>query len=184
MTTATQKLITAEEFARMPDPPDGSQQELVQGVIVTMPPPGFRHGLCCSKIDRRLGVFVETNRLGYLCCNDTGFISERDPDTVRGPDLSFWTKERLPTPPEGYPDVSPDLVVEVVSPSDHFSRLQKKLTHYLEKGVRLVWVVDPEDRSLTVYRPDRPMKLLGDKDTISGEEVVPGFSCPVADLLP
>jgi Uma2 family endonuclease len=184
MTTTTQKLITAEEFARMPDPPDGSQQELVRGEIVTMPPPGFRHGVCCSKIDRRLGTFVEANSLGVVCCNDTGFILERDPDTVRGPDLSFWSREKLPELPEGYPEVPPDLIVEVVSPSDHFTRIQKKLSHYLEKGVRLIWVVDPEDRSLTIYRPDRPLRVLTEKDTVSGEEVVLGFACPVADLLP
>ena len=116
MTTATQKLITAEEFFRMPEPPDGSRQELVRGVIITMPPPGGRHGACCSKVDRRLGNFVEANGLGTLTTNDTGFLSERDPDTVRGPDVAFWSRERLPEVPNGYIEVAPDLVVEVVSP--------------------------------------------------------------------
>ena len=101
MSPEIRKLITAEEFARMPNPPDGSQQELVRGEIVIMPPPGGRHGVCCSRVGRRLGNFVDENRRGTVTCNDTGFISERDPDTVRGPDVAYWSKECLPEVPEG-----------------------------------------------------------------------------------
>jgi Uma2 family endonuclease len=85
MTIATQRLITAEEFLQMPDPPDGSRQELVRGVIETMPPPSTYHGVCCSRLNRRIGNFVEERNLGHLASNDSGFITERDPDTVRGP---------------------------------------------------------------------------------------------------
>jgi Uma2 family endonuclease len=184
MATVSTRLLTAEEFSRLPQPEDGSQQELVQGVVITMLPPKAPHGACCAKIIRRLGNFVETNKLGSAFCNDTGFITERDPDTVRGADVAFWTTERLPALPQGYIEVLPDLAVEVVSPDDHFSRVQKKVIHYLTKGVRLLWVVGPEDRSLTVYRPDRLARILGENDTVSGEEVLPGFSCRVADLLP
>lgn len=184
MATASTKVITAEEFSRMPDPPDGSRQELIQGVIFTMPPPKGPHGVCCLKIARRVGNFVEDHRLGTAACNDIGFITERNPDTVRGADVAFWSRERLPEVPKGYIEVLPDLAVEVVSPDDHFSRIQKKVGHYLAKGVRLLWVVDPEDRSVTVYRPDRPMQILGEADTLSGEEVLPNFTCRVADLLP
>ena len=184
MTTATQKLITAEEFFRMPQPADGSRQELVRGVVITMPPPGGRHGACCSKVDRRLGNHVEANRLGTVCANDTGFVSERDPDSVRGPDISFWTRERLPEVPDGYVELAPDLAVEVVSPGDHYSRVQNKVRHYLARGVRMVWVVDPEDRSVTVYRPGNQAVILEESATLTGEDVVPGFSCRVADLFP
>ncbi|MCI0456405.1 MAG: Uma2 family endonuclease [Gemmataceae bacterium] len=184
MATVSQKLITAEEFARMPDPPDGSRQELVQGVVVTMPPPGGQHGVCCSKIDRRLGTFVELNKLGNVCCNDTGFITERNPDSVRGADIAFWSRERLPEAPRGHIEAVPDLAVEVVSPDDHFARVQRKVLHYMARGVRLLWVVDPEDRSVTVYRPDRLPHILNEADVLSGEDVLPGFTCRVADLLP
>jgi Uma2 family endonuclease len=127
VTTKARKLITAEEFARMPDPPDGSRQELVRGVIETMPRPSTYHGGCCSRIGRRLANFVEDNNLGHLACNDAGFITERDPDTVRGPDLSFWTRGRLPElPKEGYVSIAPDLVVEVVSPNDVFARAPRR----------------------------------------------------------
>jgi Uma2 family endonuclease len=183
MTTAAQKLITAEEFSLMPDPADGSQQELVRGVILTMPPPGGMHGLSCSRTFRLLDRFVEGPKLGTVLANDTGFITERDPDTVRGADISYWSRERLPIVPAGYIEVVPDLAVEVVSPNDHYSRVQKKVRHYLARGVRLIWVVDPEDRSVTVYRSGQQATILGETDTLSGEDVLPGFSCRVADLF-
>jgi Uma2 family endonuclease len=184
MATVSQKLITAEEFAKMPDPPDGSKQELVRGVVETMPPPGGQHGACCSKIDRRLGNFVDDGHRGTLTCNDTGFIIERDPDTVRGADVAFWSFERLPEVPEGYIEIAPDLAVEVVSPSDHYSRIRKRIQEHLKRGVRLLWIVDPADRSITVYRSFQQETILGDNDTITGEDVLPGFTCKVADLLP
>jgi Uma2 family endonuclease len=184
MTAPTTKLITAEEFARMPDPPDGSRQELVRGVIETMPPPGGRHGVCCARVCRRLGNFVDEHKLGTIASNDAGFILERGPDTVRGPDVSFWRRERLPEVPEGYIEVPPDLVVEVVSPGDQYSRIRKKLREYLDKGVRLIWIVDPEDRSLTVYRSLKDVSILTETETVEGGDVVPGFSCRVADLFP
>jgi Uma2 family endonuclease len=184
MATVTQKLLTAEEFRLLPEPPDGSQQELIRGVVVTMPPPGGRHGACCVRISSRLFLHVDANRLGTVVSNDTGFVTDRDPDTVRGPDVSFWSKERLPEVPEGYPTVAPDLVVEVVSPGDHFSRLQNKVRHYLTHGVKLVWVVDPEDRSVTVYRSLTQGSILTENDTLTGNDVVPGFSVPVRDILP
>jgi Uma2 family endonuclease len=184
MATVAQRLITAEEFAQMPDPPDGSQQELVKGVIVTMPPPKARHGVCCSKADFRLRHYAEANNSGHVFSNDTGWIVERDPDTVRGPDVAYWSKERLPEIPNSYLDVPPDLAVEVVSPGDHYSRVQNKVRQYLRCGVRLVWVVDPEDRSVTVYRSQQEGKILGENDILSGEDVLPNFSCKVSDLLP
>ncbi len=183
MTTAMQKLITAEEFARMPNPPDGSRQELVQGVIITMPPPGARHGASCSRINRRLANHVEDNNLGTVFANDTGFLLEREPDTVRGPDLSFWSRERLPEVPTGYIDVPPDLAVEVVSPGDFYARVQRKVNQYLDKGVRLIWVVDPEDRSVTVLRAGEKAKVLSENETLTGEDVLPGFRCRVGDLF-
>src|SRR4029079_9501784 len=100
-TIAQKKLLTAEEFLLLPDPGDGSQQELVRGEIVTMPPPGGMHGVCCMKTGRRLGNFVEENNRGTMACNDTGFITERDPDSVRGLDISYWSIERLKEVPVG-----------------------------------------------------------------------------------
>jgi Uma2 family endonuclease len=183
-TIAAKQLITAEEFARMPEPLDGSRQDLVRGVIETMPPPGTRHGVCCLKVGRRVGNFVDEQDRGTVACNDSGFISERDPDTVRGPDVSYWSRERLPVVPDGYAEVPPDLAVEVVSPTDHHARIMMRVHHHLTHGVRRVWLVDPEDRSMIVYRSLQDWTFLQESDTLSGEDVLPGFSCRVADLLP
>jgi Uma2 family endonuclease len=184
MTTTAQQLITAEEFARMPEPADGSRQELVRGVIVTRPPPRGPHGVCCSKLNRLIGNFVEANRLGNTTCNDTGWITERGPDTVRGPDVAFWSYQRAEAVPEGYYEVPPDLAVEVVSPSDTHTAVQEKVRHYLKHGARMVWVVDPELRILTVYRKQTESRTLEETDTLSGEDVLPGFSVTVGELFP
>src|SRR5438132_12993438 len=131
MTTITQKkLLTAEEFFLFPDPGDGSQQELVRGEIITMPPPGGMHGVSCLKAGRRIGNFVEDNDRGTVTSNDTGFITERGPDSVRGPDISYWTKERLKEIPVGYIEIAPDLLVEVLSPSNLSKQIRAKLKEY------------------------------------------------------
>jgi Uma2 family endonuclease len=184
MTTVAHKLITAEEFMKMPEPADGSRQGLVEGVIVTLPPPKGKHGVCCSRVGRRVGNFVEANRLGHVTSNDAGFVSARDPDTVRGPDVGYWSKERVAEVPDGYFQVAPDLAVEVVSPDDSHTRLQNKVRHYLKVGVRMVWLVDPELRIVTIYRTPNEARTLEEKDTLSGDDVLPGFSCPVAELFP
>ncbi len=183
MTATTHKLITAKEFARMPNPPDGSLQELVRGVIITMPAPGARHGACCSRINRQLATFVEDNNLGTVFATDTGFVTERNPDSVRGPDIAFWSRENLPEIPDGYIDVPADILIEVVSPGDRYARIQQKVNEYLEKGVCLIWVVDPEDRSIAVFRNGQKPKVLSENETLSGEDVLPGFSCRIADLF-
>jgi len=184
MTQVAQQLLTAEEFLKLPEPRDGSQQELIRGVVVTMPPPKGRHGVCCCKVSRLVGNFVEAQCLGTTTCNDAGFISERGPDTVRGPDVAFWTHERAPEVPVGYFQVAPDLAVEVVSPDDTHTRVQEKVRHYLSHGVRMVWVVDPELRIVTVYRSREQSRTLEEGDPLSGEDVLPGFTCKVNDFFP
>lgn len=184
MATATQKLLTAEEFAELPDPTDGSRQELVRGEVVTMPPPKSLHGYCCSKIDRRLGNFVEERKLGNVFCNDTGFITERDPDSVRGPDVAYWSHERLPEVKDEYSEVPPDLAIEVLSSHKDLRKTRDKLKEYFERGVRMAWVIDPINQTVTVYRSADEGRILHDDVMLSGEEVVPGFSCAIRELFP
>src|SRR5438270_7440243 len=181
---AHKKLLTAEEFFLVSEPQDGSRQELVRGEIVTMPPPGGMHGVTCSKVDRKIGVFIDAGPGGTLACNDTGFITERDPDSVRGPDISYWSKERLLEVPVGYIEISPDMLVEVLSPSNTSKQIRVKLKEYFAKGVRLVWVIAPEDRTLTIYRTPDEGRVLHETATVTGEDVLPGFTCRVSDLLP
>jgi Uma2 family endonuclease len=182
-TAVAPKLLTAEEFAALPDPLDGSRQELVQGVVLAMPPPSTYHGVCCNEVGCAVGSFVDERALGYVA-NGSGVILERDPDTVRGPDVAFWSRARLPVlPPRGYPDVPPDLVAEVLSPSDLFPRVLRKVQQYLQAGVRMVWIVVPDDRSVTVFRPGVPEVIHGERETLTGGDILPGFCCVVADLF-
>src|SRR5580700_6085443 len=102
MSTVQQPLLTIADFERLPDPPDGSKLELVRGEVVVMPPPKGRHGICCSQIAWLLKNFTTPAKLGWVTTNDTGIVLERDPDTVRGPDVAFWSITRQPTIPEGY----------------------------------------------------------------------------------
>jgi Uma2 family endonuclease len=183
-TIAPKKLLTAEEFFLLPDPDDGSQQELVRGEIIIMPLPGGMHGVSCGKVGRRIGHFVEENNLGTVASNETGFITERGPDSVRGPDVAYWSKEKLPVVPVAYIEVPPDLLVEVLSPGNTSRQIRAKLREYFAKGVRLVWVIAPEDRTLTIYRTPDEGRLLHETATVTGEDVLPGFTCRVSDLLP
>lgn len=183
-TIPTARLLTAEEFAQLPDPSDGSQQELVNGVIITMPPARGPHGSCCLTIGSSIFMHVKANKLGRVFSNDTGFILQRDPDTVRGPDVAFWKTERLPeVPVEEYISVPPDLAIEVLSPSDRPLQLQNKVTSYQECGVALIWVVDPIDRAVGVYRLGRAAQILTENDTLNGEDILPGFTLPVRELF-
>ncbi len=185
MSTITQKkLLTAEEFFLLPDPDDGSQLELIRGEVITMTPAGGMHGVSCSNANRIIGNFVHDHQLGTVACNDTGFITERGPDTVRGPDVAFWSKEKLKEVPVGFIDAAPDLIVEVLSPSNTTKQIRAKLREYFAKGVRLVWVIAPEDRTLTIYRTVDEGRLLHESATVTGEDVLPGFTCRVSDMLP
>jgi Uma2 family endonuclease len=182
---AAVRLLTAEEFAELPNPADDSQQELVKGVIVTMPPPSFYHGLCCIEIGSRLRNHAREHNAGFVVGNDSGVVVARNPDTVRGPDVAIFSRERLPEPPrKGYPGVPPDLAVEILSPSDVFTRVQQKVQEYLNAGLRLVWILVPEDRSVAVFRAGKQSSVLFNGETLVGEDVLPGFSCPVAELFP
>ena len=178
------ELLTAEEFYVLPDLQDGTQQELVRGEIIAMPLPGGMHGATCSKTGRQIGRFVEENDCGTVTCNHAGFITERDPDSVRGPDIAFWSKKRLPVIPIGYTEISPDMLVEVLSPCNTSKQIRTKLKEYFTKGVRLVWVIAPEDRTLTIYRTPDEGRLLHETAMVTGEDVLPGFECRVSDLLP
>ena len=115
---------------------------------------------------------------------ETGFTLARRPDTVRAPDVAFVRRERLPDPePTGFPDLAPDLVVEVVSPGDRAGEILAKVADWLSAGTRLVWVVDPERRLARVYRADGTEQIVEETDRLLGGDVLPGFSCGLASIL-
>ena len=133
-----------------------------------------------------LGVYVRTNDLGYVFTAETGFILRRGPDTVRAPDVAFISGSRLRSDdiPDSFIGTIPDLVVEVVSPGDSQREVREKVEDWLQAGVSLVWVLYPATRTATVYRSTTGARELTVDDSLNGEDVVPGFSCPLSDVFP
>lgn len=165
MSTAAQAepLLTAEEFAHRPDP--GHPEELVDGLMVALTYPTPRHGLVCSNCAVLIHDHVIQHSPGHILIN-TGVITHRGPDTVRGADVSYYSYDRVPPGPlpDHYLDVAPDLVIEVLSPSDRWPVVLQKVGEYLGVGVRLVVVLDPEEQAAHLYTADRaPRVVLGDQ---------------------
>ena len=179
-TEPTTKLMTADELLAL-----DVRGELIRGVFHEMAPAGLEHNKIALKLGARLLAFVEPRRLGHTAVGDTGVWLERDPDTVRAPDVTFISARRLPLGPRypRYTEVVPDLAVEVRSPNDSAPELERKAEMWLGEGVRLVWVVHPATRTIDVYRPDAPVATLDDADDLDGLDVLPGFTCPVADVF-
>jgi Uma2 family endonuclease len=158
---------------------------LVRGEAVEMPPPGEAHGLLCGWIAHLLWSYVLQRGEGAgVASNDTGLLVEKDPDTVRGPDVMLFAalgpSEQLSL---RYSTRIPRLIAEVLSPHDTANKVGRRLSQYLHRGVPLVWVVDPEDRTVAVYRPGEIHKILDDTEELSGEGVLPELCIPVAQLL-
>ena len=177
--TATQ-LITAMEFAAMED--DGNLYELVRGELFEMSLPNGEHCQIQFQIAWLLKNLVTPNKLGWVG-GEAGIITERDPDTVRGPDVYFYSITRLAKPPKSFIEVPPDIAVEVLSPSDTKPSVRRKVREYLDAGVRLVWVVDPEDKTVMVYSGSMRGVEYDEADTLDGGNVLPGFTCKVADFF-
>lgn len=118
-----------------------------------------------------------------MVSNDTGVLTERDPDTLLAPDLAYWSRQRLAELPERFVEVPPDLAIEVVSPADPQTYVQRKVLHYLDHGVRLVWVVDPKPQTVMIYRARHDVCILAEQEEITGGDVLPGFSCRVAEYF-
>ncbi len=177
-------LMTAEELLRLPD--DGWRYELVEGRLVRMSPTGGTHGWIAMALLRAVDRFVEEHHLGAVFPAETGFhISpEGGPDTVLAPDLAYVRAVRAPVADtEGYPHLAPDLVAEVVSPSQGRAEMGAKAQRWLRAGVQLVWIVAPEARSVEVWRAGGLARIMTDEEELTGEEVLPGFALAVADLF-
>jgi Uma2 family endonuclease len=181
--TETRTTMTAGELLALPD--DGKRHELVKGELREMTPAGARHGEAAAALTVLLGQHVRAQRLGRVLAAETGFRISRNPDTVRAPDVSFVARKRVPSagPPDGYWELAPDLAVEVVSPSDTAADVQSKVQMWLESGVRLVWVVYPDTRSVVAYESLKEISTFTAEDTLSGGEVVTGFECKVAEIF-
>ncbi|MGQ0637453.1 MAG: Uma2 family endonuclease [Planctomycetaceae bacterium] len=179
----TRTLVTADEFLTMTS---DTAKELVRGEVVDMGNPSALHGFVCMNVGAILREWARRNRAGYVFGNDSGVVTERDPDTVRGPDCQYISVQKLPqgVPAKGYPNVPPDLVVEVVSESDRWADVVRKAEEYLDAGISEVWVVEPRNEFVDVYRADhrRPVRYSAD-DELMSDRVLPGFRCRVADFF-
>jgi Uma2 family endonuclease len=173
-------LMTAEEYMALPDSFDGPT-ELVKGILVKMPPPRPRHGQICARFVYLLQRFLEDHDIGHVLSNDSSTVTERGPDTVRGPDVSYYSFERVPKGPlpAGLLDVSPDVVIEVLSPSDRWSEVQVKVAEYLDAGVRAVCIADDDTRSIHVFCPDSPMHVYKSDDDFTLPEILRDFRVKV-----
>ena len=183
MTTAGTRLLTAGDLLRLYG--EGVRGELVRGVLCETMPAGHEHGRIVTNLVLLLGAWVKPRRLGTLVASDAGFWLERDPDTVRESDLAFTSAERLPLDAgiEGYSEAVPDLVAEVASPNDSPRELRERASMWLGHGVRLVWVVRPAARAVDAYREGREAVTLREGDDLDGEDALPGFACPVAEVF-
>jgi Uma2 family endonuclease len=169
------ELMTAEQYGKRPDP--GYPQELVRGRIVAMAQPDRRHGYVCSKADRIFGNFVEGHDLGRVLSNDSGVITERDPDTVRGADVAYYSYARLPKGPLAVglgPEV-PELVVEVCSEHDRWRDIIEKVSEYLSSGVLVVVVLDPEPRVAHIFSANASPRRLGPEEELILPEILDDF---------
>ena len=183
MATTQTQLLTADDLLGLYS--KGVRGELIRGELCETMPSSGKHGEVVVNIVIPMGSHIKSRRLGRLAASDSGVLLERDPDTVREPDIGYISAERLPLDVEvtGYYEVVPDLVVEVVSPSDSAREVMDKALMWLSYGTRLVWAVNPESRTVDVYRPgERTVTLVVD-DALDGLDVLPGFACPVGDIF-
>lgn len=182
------RLLTAEEFMRLPDPDNGGKMELIDGVVRVMSPVGLEHGEVADIIHDALRRFLLQHRLGRAM-QETGYRLQRRPDRVLAPDVSWLSESRRPktrAERETFVEGTPDLAVEVVSPRDKQRELLEKVGQYLDAACPRVWVVRPRNQTVTVYRPDGTATTFRAGNLLTSDEAgfpVPGFSLPVADIF-
>ena len=180
MSSAT-PLVTAEELERQPR---DYRYELVEGRIVRMSPVGFEHGQIVTRLLVLIDQHLQRHPIGVVF-TEVGFKLASRPDTVRGPDVSFVRRDRIPSPtPKGFFNGRPDLAVEVRSPDERRSDLTQKANAYLSAGVPLVVIVEPDDRTVTCRRPTSEPLTLRPGDHLELGDVIPGFTCQVSDIFP
>jgi Uma2 family endonuclease len=178
--------MTADEFFDWVHRPENRDRhfELERGSVVELFGSGERHGVVCANVTWLLGNYTFQRRQGYVCGNDTGLILEREPDTVRGPDVVLYTTaRRYDDLRVRYSEEPPTLVVEVLSPNDRWPNVTRRVAQFLQRGSAAVWLVDPESRTVMIHRANQlPVVVEGDDDLVC-EDVLPGFRCRTADLF-
>ncbi|MCX2728234.1 Uma2 family endonuclease [Thermomicrobium sp. 4228-Ro] len=177
-------LLTVDDLVALPERP-GIRYELHEGKLVEMPGAGGIHAAIVVRLVLLLHQFVTSRRLGFVFGDGLGYILRRNPDTVRIPDVSVVRRERVPAGgiPEGFWPGAPDLAVDIVSPHDRAEEVHERVRDYLGAGTRLVWVLWPKSRTVTVYWPDGTARELGPDEKLTGGDVLPGFEVSVSELF-
>lgn len=186
MTAIPAQLMKAADFWDWVHRPENRDRhfELERGKVVEVSRPGEPHGVVCVNAGWILGSYIRQRRKGYACANDTGILWELDPDTVKGPDLFFYDKNRSFTDlnPKWSEEI-PTLVIEVLSPSDRMTKVTRRITQFLKWGVPLVWLIDPEEQTVTVYRRGDVPQVLERDEELTGGDILADFRCRVADFF-
>ena len=178
----TERLVTANDLLALEKA--GKSTELVRGRLIVREPPSTYHGRVQGILHILVGSYVRAHALGAVFGQDTGFKIASDPDTVRAPDLAFVDRTRVAQiPRRGYAALAPDLVAEILSPDDRPGEVLAKAGEWLEVGVRLVWVIDPDRQVASVYRDDGSMMTVSSDADLDGEAVLPGFSFRLFELF-
>lgn len=178
-----EKLITGKEYARMPG---HERTELVRGRITPVtPPPTFDYGEAESNLAGEMRSFNRRHKLGRIASGAVGVYTGRDPDTVRAADIAFISHAQYArrNPDDTYLDVVPELMVEIRSPKNTAAAIDEKLGEYFAIGVKLVWVAESKRRVVSVYRSLTDVRVLKEGDELAGEDILPGFRMPVADIF-
>ena len=180
MATISTELLTAADYASTLD--TGRPTELVRGVIMMTPLPYLLHGQICMNVGHILKLYVDKHQLGRVVSNDAAIITERDPDTVRGADIAFYSFDRVP---EGklkydYLPKPPNVVFEVLSKEDRWGNVTKKVGEYLDIGVDAVCVLDPKSEQLHLYHADQPPSILAGDDELTLPAPLDGFRVAVS----
>jgi len=176
------KYWTADELFDLPA--DNNRYELVQGELIPMSPTTILHGKLLVRMGHFLFEFVDRHDLGDVYGGDSGFILGKNPDVVRAPDVAFVRRERIEDVPEtGFWELAPDLVVEIISPSESAGMVKDKVTDYLTAGTRMIWLIFPRTQSAQVYHSLDQSRILTPADSLEGEDVLPGFSLPLKELF-
>lgn len=175
------KLITGEELLEMGDI---GPCELIDGRIVSMSPTNKKHGWLERRLSRSFEDFVQPSQLGEVFVGEVGIYTRRNPDRVRGADIIVISKQRLASDPSaGFFTVAPEVIVEIVSPSDRWSDIRQKIEEYFAIGAEQVWIVEPENRTVLIYRSPTDFRRYTEGDTIQGEGIFAGFSLSVSTLF-
>ena len=186
MSSISEQLMTAEEFLAWTQREENRDRffELERGEVIEMPPPGRYHGFVCMNVGVLLHSYAAKQGRGYVCSNDAGVLTERSPDSIRGPDLSYYEDaQNAAEIDRGYGERPPRLAVEVISPHDRVNPMMQRVAELLRAGVGVVWVIDPEARDISVCRLGQEPQLLSADDTLTADDVLPGFACPVTQIF-